>query len=49
MVASILYYELHETELPKRDYSKQDIHYIIEQLVASQKNGIDQLASDCIH
>ncbi len=47
--ASLLYYLLYEEELPKRDYRKQDIQYIIELLMHKQKSEEDFLQSDLIH
>ncbi|RDI41622.1 hypothetical protein DFR59_10775 [Falsibacillus pallidus] len=47
--ASLLYYLLYEEELPKREYRKQDIRYIIELLMHKQKSQEDFLQSDVIH
>ena len=48
-IASILYFQKYNQELPMQDYSKQDIDYIIQQLAHSLESKGDIFASDIIH
>ncbi|MBE3570965.1 MAG: hypothetical protein IMW92_12955 [Bacillales bacterium] len=47
--ASILYYQVYGTELPERNYNKQDIDYIIDQLNKILLNGVDTLNNQIVH
>lgn len=47
--ASILYYHAYEQELPMRDYRRQDIEYIIEQLRNKLAEGIEPFSSPIVH
>lgn len=48
-IASLLYYQKYEQELPLRDYSKQEIDYIIEQLRLDVKDDQNRLHNSIIH
>lgn len=48
-IASILYYQVFGEELPIRDYKKQDIQYIIEQIHLQKTQGIDGFSSITVH
>lgn len=46
---SILFYQTFGEELPNRDYRKQDIEYILQQINLKQSEGIDGLDSTILH
>jgi hypothetical protein len=48
-LASILYYQAYQEELPKHSYRKQDIEYIIEQLNIKLTEGKEVFESCIIH
>ncbi|WP_159434191.1 hypothetical protein [Domibacillus mangrovi] len=48
-MASFLYYQVYDTELPAQSYTKQDIHYIIQLLQQTIQTGHDGLQSAIIH
>lgn len=48
-VASILYFQLYEKDLPKQEYTNQDIQYIIKQLEQSRNTNVDYFTSELVH
>ncbi|MDQ0214114.1 hypothetical protein J2S13_000510 [Oikeobacillus pervagus] len=48
-LATILYYQVYQQELPLLDYRKQDIQYIITKLQQTLNTGEDLLESQILH
>ncbi|CAM3610870.1 hypothetical protein [Cytobacillus oceanisediminis] len=48
-IASILYYQAYQEDLPLLNYRKQDVEYIIEQLQVKLSNGTDVFDSVLLH
>jgi hypothetical protein len=48
-IASILYYQAYQEDLPLLNYRKQDVEYIIEQLHVKLSNGTDVFESVLVH
>ncbi|WP_158068818.1 hypothetical protein [Domibacillus epiphyticus] len=48
-MASLLYYQVYDADLPPQPYTKQDIHYIIQLLQHAIQTGHDGLQSSVVH
>ncbi|WP_170289667.1 hypothetical protein [Cytobacillus depressus] len=48
-MASILYFHAYGHDLPLRDYRKQDIEYIIQQLLSVEEEGLDPFSGQLVH
>ncbi len=48
-VASIYYYQVYGKELPRLDYSNQDIQYVISQLKEALITGVNSFDHQHLH
>lgn len=48
-LASLLYTQVYNEPFPGQEYTKQDIHYIIQLLEQTIQTGYDELSSSIIH